>query len=118
LLDVVLISRGKRRPFVRRQRTSFVKKRTKAAFDPQVFLSKVNGGRTIVDYRKDKIVFSQGDVADAVFYIQTGKIKLPSFLIGARKQSSASWSPATFLAKDVSMAIRCASQQLRRSINA
>jgi CRP/FNR family cyclic AMP-dependent transcriptional regulator len=60
---------------VRRQRTSFVK-RTKAAFDPQVFLSKVNGGRTISDYRKDKIVFSQGDVADAVFYIQTGKIKL------------------------------------------
>jgi CRP/FNR family transcriptional regulator, cyclic AMP receptor protein len=45
-------------------------------FDPRAFLSKVNGGRTISDYRKDEIVFSQGDLADAVFYIQKGEIKL------------------------------------------
>jgi CRP/FNR family transcriptional regulator, cyclic AMP receptor protein len=61
---------------MRKQRASFVKKRTKVAFDPQVFLSKVNGGRSISDYRKDEIVFSQGGFADAVFYIQKGKIKL------------------------------------------
>ena len=48
----------------------------KLAFDPKVFLSKVNGGRAISDYRKDQIVFRQGDPADAVFYIQKGKIKL------------------------------------------
>jgi CRP/FNR family transcriptional regulator, cyclic AMP receptor protein len=46
------------------------------SFDPQVFLSNVNGGRTISDYRENEIVFSQGEVADAVFYIQKGKIKL------------------------------------------
>jgi CRP-like cAMP-binding protein len=40
-----------------------------------VFLSKVNGGRAISEYRKDKIIFRQGDPSDAVFYIQSGKVK-------------------------------------------
>jgi hypothetical protein len=53
-----------------------MKRKEKLQFDSKVFLSKVNGGRTITEYRKDKIVFSQGEVADAVFYIQKGKIKL------------------------------------------
>jgi CRP/FNR family cyclic AMP-dependent transcriptional regulator len=49
--------------------------RAKPPFDPQEFLSKANGGRGISDYRKDQIVFRQGDRADAVFYIQSGKVK-------------------------------------------
>jgi CRP-like cAMP-binding protein len=44
-------------------------------FDPKVFLSKVNGGRAISDYRKDQIVYRQGDPADSVFYIQSGNVK-------------------------------------------
>ena len=47
----------------------------KLPFDPKAFLSKVNGGRAISDYRKDQIVFRQGDPSDAVFYIQSGKVK-------------------------------------------
>src|SRR6204780_3468931 len=47
----------------------------KRPFDPKVFLSKVNGGRSISDYRKDQIVYTQGDPADSVFYIQSGKVK-------------------------------------------
>jgi CRP/FNR family transcriptional regulator, cyclic AMP receptor protein len=47
-----------------------VKKRTKASFDPKVFLATVGEGKTISKYRKDQIVFSQGQVADALFYIQ------------------------------------------------
>jgi hypothetical protein len=53
-----------------------VKKSRKAAFDPKIFLAMVGDGKTISKYQKDQIVFSQGDVADAVFYIQKGKIKL------------------------------------------
>ena len=53
-----------------------MKKRGKASFDPKVFLAKVGEGKTIATYRKDEIVFSQGEIADAVFYIQKGKIKL------------------------------------------
>ena len=45
-------------------------------FDPKSFLAKVGEGRTISKYRKDQIVFSQGELADAVFYIQKGKVKI------------------------------------------
>ena len=45
-------------------------------FDPKVFLANADGGRTIAKHQKGKILFSQGDPADAVFYIQQGKVKL------------------------------------------
>src|SRR5438876_10665937 len=45
-------------------------------FDPKSFLAKIGEGRTISKYRKDQIVFSQGDPADAVFYVQKGKVKV------------------------------------------
>jgi CRP/FNR family transcriptional regulator, cyclic AMP receptor protein len=47
----------------------------KQPFDVEAFLSTVDGGRTISTYQKNQIVFSQGDVADTVFYIQSGKVK-------------------------------------------
>ena len=47
-----------------------------AAFDPKVFLATVNGGRSISKYRMNQKVFSQGTPADAVFYIQKGKVKV------------------------------------------
>src|ERR1700734_2073185 len=50
-------------------------RKAKLPFDPKEFLSKVNGGQRTSDYRKDQIVFRQGDPADAVFYIQSGKVK-------------------------------------------
>ena len=46
------------------------------SFDPKSFLANVGEGRSIDRYRKDQIVFSQGDPADAVFYIQKGKAKV------------------------------------------
>jgi len=51
------------------------KRPAKLPFDPKEFLSKVNGGQRIFDYRKDQTVFRQGDPADTVFYIQSGKVK-------------------------------------------
>jgi CRP-like cAMP-binding protein len=52
-----------------------MKRETKPQFDPQQFLSRVNGGRAVSDYRKGQIVYTQGQPADSVFYIQNGKIK-------------------------------------------
>ena len=46
------------------------------SFNPKSFLAKVGEGRSIGKYGKDQIVFSQGDPADAVFYIQKGKVKV------------------------------------------
>jgi CRP/FNR family cyclic AMP-dependent transcriptional regulator len=53
-----------------------MKRARKPVFDPKAFLAQADGGRTISKYRKDQIVFSQGEAADAVFYIQQGKIKI------------------------------------------
>jgi CRP/FNR family cyclic AMP-dependent transcriptional regulator len=53
-----------------------VRKRVKASFDPKKFLAKVGDGKAISNYRKNEVVFSQGEVADAVFYIQQGNVKL------------------------------------------
>jgi CRP/FNR family transcriptional regulator, cyclic AMP receptor protein len=46
------------------------------SFDPKSFLAMVGEGRSIGEYRRDAIVFSQGDPADAVFYIQSGEVKI------------------------------------------
>jgi CRP/FNR family cyclic AMP-dependent transcriptional regulator len=46
------------------------------SFHPDDFLAKIGEGRTIASYRKNQIVFSQGDAADSVFYIQKGKVKV------------------------------------------
>ena len=51
-------------------------KEKKVPFDPKVFLATVNGGRSIAKYRMNQTVFSQGHSADAVFYIQKGKVKI------------------------------------------
>jgi len=48
----------------------------KAAFDAQVFLANVGAGKTILEFQKNQKVFAQGDVADTVFYIQKGKVKV------------------------------------------
>ena len=47
-----------------------------SAFDPKAFLAIVGDGKTILEIRKDQIVFAQGDVADTVFYIQKGRVKV------------------------------------------
>lgn len=45
-------------------------------FDSKAFLAVVGDGRTIQRFRKNRVVFAQGDPADSVFYVQQGKIKL------------------------------------------
>jgi len=48
----------------------------KRAFDPSTFLATIGVGRKIVAVSKKQAIFTQGDVADAVFYIQEGKVRL------------------------------------------
>ena len=51
-------------------------KAAKALFDPKRFLAKVGDGKAILKFDTNRVVFSQGDAADAVFYIQKGRIKV------------------------------------------
>ena len=45
-------------------------------FDPQPFLASVGAGKSVVKYQRDQPIFRQGDAADAVFYIQKGKVQI------------------------------------------
>jgi CRP/FNR family cyclic AMP-dependent transcriptional regulator len=45
-------------------------------FDPKLFLAKLGTGKTIQEYRKNQVIFAQGEVANSVFYIQKGRVKL------------------------------------------
>jgi CRP-like cAMP-binding protein len=53
-----------------------MKRKAKPTFDPKVFLDNSNGGRTISTHPKRSVIFAQGDVGDAVFYIKSGKVKV------------------------------------------
>ena len=48
----------------------------KGMFDPKNFLAKVGAGKQVLEFHKNQHVFEQGDVADTVFYIQKGKLKV------------------------------------------
>jgi CRP/FNR family cyclic AMP-dependent transcriptional regulator len=51
-------------------------KSPKRQFDPRVFLANVGAGKTILNYRKGRIIYAQGEVADQIFYIQSGAVKV------------------------------------------
>src|SRR5689334_1928970 len=60
----------------RKRDPTVARKTAKPPFHPKKFLSTVARGRTSSTRRKDEVIFSQGDSADAVFYIQAGRVKL------------------------------------------
>ena len=51
-------------------------KSRRRSFDAKVFLSTVDGGRSVSSYRKNQKIFAQGDAANSIFYVQDGQIKL------------------------------------------
>src|ERR1700752_3151517 len=52
------------------------KPKKKKLFDPQTFLALVGTGKTILNFTRGRIIFTQGDAANNVFYIQSGKVKM------------------------------------------
>jgi CRP/FNR family transcriptional regulator, cyclic AMP receptor protein len=55
---------------------SVVVAKKKRAFDPGTFLATIGEGRKSLIISKKQAIFAQGDAADAVFYIQKGKVRL------------------------------------------
>ncbi len=51
-------------------------RKAKAKFDARAFLARADGGVTVSNYRRGQVVFTQGDPADAIFFIQEGKVKV------------------------------------------
>ena len=50
--------------------------KTKSDFDPRTFLATLGEGREVISFPAKQPIFTQGDAADAVFYIQKGKVRL------------------------------------------
>jgi CRP/FNR family transcriptional regulator, cyclic AMP receptor protein len=50
--------------------------KTKGSFDPKAFLAKVGHGKRVLKFQKNQHIFEQGDAADTIYYIQTGKVKV------------------------------------------
>jgi CRP/FNR family cyclic AMP-dependent transcriptional regulator len=69
-------------------------------FRPEDFLSQSGVGRTIIEMQKKKKLFSQGDVADAVFYIQKGRGKLSVVSRQGREATISVFGPGDFVGED------------------
>jgi CRP/FNR family cyclic AMP-dependent transcriptional regulator len=70
------------------------------AFDPGDFLSKAGLGRRILELKAKQTVFAQGDLADSVFYIQEGSVKLSVVSSRAKEAVVALLSPSEFFGED------------------
>src|SRR6185437_28586 len=69
-------------------------------FDPRTFLAQAGLGRTVVDLKKKQIVFSQGDAAESIFYIQRGKIKLTIISKSGKEAAIALLGEGNFLGEE------------------
>jgi CRP/FNR family transcriptional regulator, cyclic AMP receptor protein len=83
--------------------------RREKTFRPAAFLASAGAGRTIVHLKKGQNVFSQGDAATVVFYIQTGKIKLSVISKRGKEATIALLGAGNFLGEE-----SIAAGQLRR----
>jgi CRP-like cAMP-binding protein len=66
-------------------------------FNPQTFLAKVGQGKTLLQIRKRQLIFSQGDAADAVFYLQEGRVRLSVVSQQGKEAVIAMLEPGGFL---------------------
>jgi hypothetical protein len=77
-----------------------MKRQKKLSFDPKVFLSKVNGGRAISDYRKDQKSTPRANPRILFSKFKAARSRRPSSPSRARKPWSHFWVPAISLGKD------------------
>jgi CRP-like cAMP-binding protein len=82
--------------------------RTSPSFDPSAFLAKVGNGRTLAKYDQNHIIFAQDDAADAVFYIQKGKVKISILSKNGKEAVLGILGPGEFFGEG------CLNGQLRR----
>jgi CRP/FNR family cyclic AMP-dependent transcriptional regulator len=71
-------------------------KSKKSTFDAQVFLDSVGTSRKIEEFRKRQTIFSQGDAADSVMYVQKGSVKLTVVSEGGKEAVVAIFGPGDF----------------------
>jgi CRP/FNR family cyclic AMP-dependent transcriptional regulator len=70
---------------------------TTRTLDPKTFLAQTGQGRTILEYRKNNVIFAQGDPCDAVFYVQMGRVKLTVLSARGKEATIAMLSTGDFM---------------------
>ena len=73
-----------------------MKRRKKGAFQAQAFLESVGAARKVVEFRRRQAIFSQGEAADSVLYIQKGSVKLTVVNESGREAVVAIFGPGDF----------------------
>jgi CRP-like cAMP-binding protein len=84
----------------------------KPPFDPKLFLAKVGAGKSTLSYHAGQVVFSQGDQADAIFYIREGKLKLTVVSSQGKEAVIAILTPGAFFGEG------CLAGQIKRMATA
>jgi CRP/FNR family transcriptional regulator, cyclic AMP receptor protein len=90
-----MMNEGSTVPMVEKKSTP--RGRKPRSFDPEAFLEETGLGRTLVDLKKNQVLFSQGDDADAVFYIQKGNLKLTVVSQRGKEATVALLGPGNFV---------------------
>jgi CRP/FNR family transcriptional regulator, cyclic AMP receptor protein len=75
---------------------SGVKPEKKSAFDAQVYLDSVGVSRRVAEFRRKQAIFSQGDSADSVMYVQKGGVKLTVVNESGKEAVVAIFGPGDF----------------------
>jgi CRP/FNR family transcriptional regulator, cyclic AMP receptor protein len=78
------------------KRKKFKNNRSVGAFDPQAFLDTAGAARKVIDYRRGETIYSQGDVAETVMYIQKGGVKFTVVNGAGREAVVAMFGPTDF----------------------
>ena len=79
---------------------------SRAAFEPEAFLERTGLGRTILDFRKQETIFSQGDPPNAVFYIRKGRIKVTVVSKRGKEATIALLGAGNFLGEECIAAVQ------------
>jgi CRP-like cAMP-binding protein len=70
-----------------------------SVFNPKTFLSTTGAGRDMMSFRRGQVIFAQGDASDAVFVIQTGRVRLSRRSHTGKEATLDIWALRTLSAK-------------------
>ena len=77
-----------------------MKRATKRFFDPESFLRQVGSGGRPLQFRKKQVIFSQGDAADSVYFVQRGKVRLSVVSTHGKEATLALMSAGDFVGEE------------------
>src|SRR3984957_1710915 len=81
--------------------TPFMPAKNNREFNPKEFLATIGEGRKVLSFPKKQGIFAQGDVADEVFYIQEGKVRLTVVSKVGKEATLGILSPGDFFGEGV-----------------